>query len=199
MLQVVVLIGEHFTVDALAASAITSGKISALAHELGDDAVELTALVVQRLARLAHALLSGAEGKEVHRCLGSHIGAKHKHYAADVFASDLNVEECFRQGHARGLMKSRTGHRQVKATFSDRKSLRLSPMFRGYAKAVEGNSTMMTSGRGASVYAPLADPAVAPVWTGRRTQVEQFFLRKKAAAVTEILKQQQIKEKQQLL
>jgi hypothetical protein len=38
-----------------------------LAHELCDDAVEGGALEVEGLARLAHALLAGAEGAEVLR------------------------------------------------------------------------------------------------------------------------------------
>ena len=42
---------------------------TALAHEVVDDAVERGALKVQRLARLAHALLARAEGTEV-LCVG---------------------------------------------------------------------------------------------------------------------------------
>ena len=93
MLEVVVLIWEHFPIDALPAPAVTSGKVTALAHELGDDTVEMAAFVVQRLPRLAHTLLTGAQSKEIHRGLWSHISAKHKYNAANVLASDLDVKE----------------------------------------------------------------------------------------------------------
>ena len=53
------------TVDRLAASAVPAGEVATLAHELRDDAVEGGALEVERLARLAHALLAGAEATEV--------------------------------------------------------------------------------------------------------------------------------------
>lgn len=66
-----VLVLKLVAVDRLAASAIVVGEIAALAHEVGDDAVECGALV-------AVALLSGAQGAEVLACLGGDIGAKLK-------------------------------------------------------------------------------------------------------------------------
>jgi hypothetical protein len=44
---------------------VAAGEVTALKHELGDDAVEGGALVVQSLARAAGALLAGAESAEV--------------------------------------------------------------------------------------------------------------------------------------
>ena len=99
VLELKVLVSELGTVDALAASAVAGGKISALAHELGDDAVELTALIVQRLARLAHSLLPGAEGKEVVCCFRHDIGAKLEHDAAGRSSADVDVEVCSGVGH----------------------------------------------------------------------------------------------------
>ena len=58
MLQGEVLIGELGAIDGLAASAVAGGEVAALAHEVGDDAVEGRALV-------AEALLAGAESAEV--------------------------------------------------------------------------------------------------------------------------------------
>ena len=44
---------------------VAAGEVTTLKHELGDDAVEVGALVVEGLAGLAGTLLSGAEGAEV--------------------------------------------------------------------------------------------------------------------------------------
>jgi hypothetical protein len=58
VLQLEVLIGELVAVDALAASAVALGEVTALDHELLDDTVEVGALV-------AVALLAGSKGTEV--------------------------------------------------------------------------------------------------------------------------------------
>lgn len=74
VLQLKVLILELLAVYALAAGAVASGEITALDHELLDHTVETGALVVERLARLAFALLAGAEGTEVLGGLGYDCG-----------------------------------------------------------------------------------------------------------------------------
>jgi hypothetical protein len=66
VLQLEVLIGELLTVDGLAASAVTTGEVTTLEHELGDDTVERGALV-------AEALLASAESLEVGGSLGDNI------------------------------------------------------------------------------------------------------------------------------
>lgn len=58
VLQLEVLIRELVAVDALAASAIALGEVTALDHELLDDTVEVGALI-------AVALLAGSKGTEV--------------------------------------------------------------------------------------------------------------------------------------
>jgi hypothetical protein len=83
VLEVEVLVLELLAVDGLSAGAllpisllppsigfsrmtyVAAGEVTTLEHELGDDAVEGGALEVERLARLAGALLAGAEGAEV--------------------------------------------------------------------------------------------------------------------------------------
>ena len=62
VLELEVLIREFGAVDGLSAGAVVVGEVSALAHEVGDDAVEGGALE-------AEALLAGAERAEV-LCLG---------------------------------------------------------------------------------------------------------------------------------
>ena len=49
-----------------------------LAHEVGDDTVELAALEVQHLALLAHALLASAQAAEVLCRLRHYIGVELK-------------------------------------------------------------------------------------------------------------------------
>lgn len=44
---------------------VTTGEVTTLEHELGDDAVEVGALVVEGLAGAAGSLLTGAESAEV--------------------------------------------------------------------------------------------------------------------------------------
>ena len=65
MLQVEVLVFELVPVDGLSARAISIGEVAALRHEVWNDAVELGALEVQRLARLTHAHLTSAKRTEV--------------------------------------------------------------------------------------------------------------------------------------
>jgi hypothetical protein len=60
-----VLIGELGAVDGLATGAVSSGEVTTLSHEAVDHSVEVRALVVEGLARLADALLAGAESSEV--------------------------------------------------------------------------------------------------------------------------------------
>merc|ERR1712093_384891 len=60
-----VLVLELGAVDGLATGAVASREVAALRHEVVDHAVEGRALEVQRLSRLAHALLASAEASEV--------------------------------------------------------------------------------------------------------------------------------------
>jgi hypothetical protein len=78
VLQGEVLILEFVSVDGLASSAVVVGEVSALAHEVGDDAVECGALV-------AVALLAGAQSAEVFASLWNDIGAKLKRIKRDNF------------------------------------------------------------------------------------------------------------------
>lgn len=61
MLQLEVLIFELVAIDGFATSAIVVGKVTSLAHELGDNAVESGSLV-------AESPLAGAESAEVFGC-----------------------------------------------------------------------------------------------------------------------------------
>ena len=76
-------------------SSVVVGEVSALKHELGNDAVEDAALV-------AVALLSGAQGAEVLGGLGD-IGEELKGDALGGSIADADVEENFlRGGEGRG-------------------------------------------------------------------------------------------------
>jgi hypothetical protein len=93
------LVGELLAVDGLAAGAVPAGEVAALAHELGDDAVEGGALVVERLPGLAHALLARAQRAEVLRGLGHLVGVQLHHDPARRGAADGHVEEDARVRH----------------------------------------------------------------------------------------------------
>ena len=92
------LVVELVTVDGLAASAVAGREVAALEHELGDHAVERAALVVERLAGLAGALLSGAEGSEVLSGTRHNVGTQHELDAARWPVTDGYVEEHFGTG-----------------------------------------------------------------------------------------------------
>lgn len=87
------LVVKLVAVDGLAAGAITSSKVTTLDHELLDDAVEDGTLVVEGLARLADALLAGAQGAEVLGRLGDEVGVQLHGDAADGLAAEGDVEE----------------------------------------------------------------------------------------------------------
>jgi hypothetical protein len=87
------LVGELLAVDGLAAGAVAAGEVAALAHEVGDHAVERRPLVVERLAAPARALLAGAERAEVLRRAGHLVGVQLHHDLPGRGAADGHVEE----------------------------------------------------------------------------------------------------------
>ena len=98
MPELEVLIRELLAVDGLAAGAVAAGEVSALAHEVRDDAVEDAVLVVEGLARLADALLAGAQRAEVLARLRGDVDAELERDATDGRAADAHVEETTREG-----------------------------------------------------------------------------------------------------
>lgn len=66
VLDLEVLVGELLAVDGLATSAVATGEVTTLEHELGDDTVEGRALV-------AEALSTGAQLLEVLGGLGNDV------------------------------------------------------------------------------------------------------------------------------
>lgn len=90
-----VLVVEFHAVDGLAASAVASSEVAALSHELSDDSVEAAAFVVEGLAGLADAPLTGAESSEVLRGDGG-VLEELELDAASGLTTDRNVEEYFR-------------------------------------------------------------------------------------------------------
>mmetsp|Transcript_61200 Transcript_61200/g.167941 ORF Transcript_61200/g.167941 Transcript_61200/m.167941 type:complete len:267 (+) Transcript_61200:157-957(+) len=93
VLQLEVLVRELLAVDGLAARAVAAREIAALQHKLRDDAVEDGVLEVERLARLAHALLAGGERPEVLGSLGHGLAVETHHDATRGLAANLDVEE----------------------------------------------------------------------------------------------------------
>ena len=69
---------------------------TALQHKVRDDAVELGALVVERLAALAHALLARAQGSKVLDRLRHDVAVEAHDDAAGRRAADRDVEEDLR-------------------------------------------------------------------------------------------------------
>ena len=66
---------------------------TALEHEVGNHAVELGALVVERLAGFTDTLLARAEGPEVLDGLGHDVAVQAHHHSSGRGAADGDVEE----------------------------------------------------------------------------------------------------------
>lgn len=92
MLPLESLVVELLAVYRLAAGAISLGEVTTLDHKGLDDTVESGALVVERDASLADALLAGAEGAEVLGGLGHQRGVQLHDDAAGGLAVDGDVE-----------------------------------------------------------------------------------------------------------
>ncbi len=92
VLQLEVLISKLGSIDGLATSSVSSGKVTTLAHELGDDTVEAASFV-------AEAGFTSAEGTEVLSGLGDNIGEELKGDAAKGFTIGGHIEEDNRVGH----------------------------------------------------------------------------------------------------
>mmetsp|Transcript_88547 Transcript_88547/g.234201 ORF Transcript_88547/g.234201 Transcript_88547/m.234201 type:complete len:216 (-) Transcript_88547:29-676(-) len=107
-----VLVRELAAIDGLTARAVASSEVAALAHEVWDDAVEGAALEVQGLARLARALLPGAEAAEVLRGLRGHVGPELHDDPAGALSANRHVEEHLGVGH-RGERGGSTRARKI--------------------------------------------------------------------------------------
>jgi len=79
MLQLEVLVGELLAPDGLAASAVATGKVTTLKHEVGNDTVELAALVVLAIGAAL------ADSGKILGGLGDDIVEEHKVDAALLF------------------------------------------------------------------------------------------------------------------
>lgn len=93
MLQFKILIFKLSAVNRLSARAITRCEVTALDHELFDDAMECRALVRERLVRLAHALFTGAKSTEVLSGLRNNIVVQLEGNTASRFGANGDIEE----------------------------------------------------------------------------------------------------------
>ena len=94
-----VLIVELVAVDGLATSAVASGEITTLGHELSDYSVEGGSFVVERLTRLAGTLLTSAEASEVLSSFGSLVSVELHGDSAGGLTTDGNIKENNRVWH----------------------------------------------------------------------------------------------------
>lgn len=93
VLELEVLVGKLFTVNALASSAVAIGKVSSLEHEVGDDSVEDRSFVVKGFSLGSHSLLSSAERTEVFNRLRDGVTEQTHNDTSALSTIDLNVKE----------------------------------------------------------------------------------------------------------
>mmetsp|Transcript_126972 Transcript_126972/g.353632 ORF Transcript_126972/g.353632 Transcript_126972/m.353632 type:complete len:226 (+) Transcript_126972:617-1294(+) len=86
-----VFVAEVGAVDGLATSAISPGEVTALAHEPGDDPVEVGTLVVERLPRPPTAALTCAEAPEVLRGAWHDVRKKLEDNAPSVHDNEVEA------------------------------------------------------------------------------------------------------------
>jgi len=85
VLQLEVLVFELVAVDGLAPSSVVVGEVTALAHKVGDHAVEGGSLV-------SHSLFTSAKSTEILSGLGDHIRSQLHDDAAHRAAAGLHVK-----------------------------------------------------------------------------------------------------------
>mmetsp|Transcript_98178 Transcript_98178/g.253894 ORF Transcript_98178/g.253894 Transcript_98178/m.253894 type:complete len:229 (+) Transcript_98178:190-876(+) len=95
VLELEVLVAELRAIDAFSTGTVTAREIATLDHEVGDDAVELASLVMQRDSRRCRALASFAEMNEVCHRLRHDTSEESDGDALRFSVSDLDVEEDF--------------------------------------------------------------------------------------------------------
>ncbi len=88
-----IFVSKLLAIDGLTAGAVSAGEVTTLEHELGDDAVEGGALVVERLARLSDTLFTRAECAEVLSGLRNLLTEQAEHNTTSGLTVDLNVKE----------------------------------------------------------------------------------------------------------
>jgi len=103
--QLEVLVREFFSVNGLATSAISTGEISALNHEIFDDAMEFTSGVATELAASSWSFLTVAFGRldEVLDGLWDSFAKESDDDSPCRFAADFNVKEDL-VSHLRSLL-----------------------------------------------------------------------------------------------
>ncbi|KAL0920449.1 hypothetical protein M5K25_009587 [Dendrobium thyrsiflorum] len=93
-----VLIGKLGTINRFAAGSVSGSEVTALAHELRDNAVKGRALEVKRLPGLADALLASAERAEVLRRARSRVGVELHDDSTGRATADRDIEKNARIG-----------------------------------------------------------------------------------------------------
>ena len=76
MFELKVLISKFSAVDGFSSGTIAVGKIAALTHEVGNDAVECRTLIVQGFPGLALTSLSGTQGTKIFGCFRHHVSSE---------------------------------------------------------------------------------------------------------------------------
>mmetsp|Transcript_26632 Transcript_26632/g.61241 ORF Transcript_26632/g.61241 Transcript_26632/m.61241 type:complete len:245 (+) Transcript_26632:246-980(+) len=90
-----VLVLKLLPIDRLATRPIAVGEVSSLAHELGDDPMEATVLVVERLPTLAVALVANAQGPEVLCGLRNLVAIQAEYNPSHHVSANGDIEETF--------------------------------------------------------------------------------------------------------
>ena len=88
-----VLVSELHAIDRLSSGTVSSGEISSLSHELGDNSVERATLVAKWLSTLSNTLLSSAESSEILGGLWSLVSVELHGDSTGWLVTDGDIEE----------------------------------------------------------------------------------------------------------
>mmetsp|Transcript_62401 Transcript_62401/g.71567 ORF Transcript_62401/g.71567 Transcript_62401/m.71567 type:complete len:201 (+) Transcript_62401:2354-2956(+) len=93
VLQAEVFIFEFVSINRFTSSSVSSGKVTTLDHEVGDDSVEGRSLEVQGLSSNSGSILTSGEGSEVLNSLGDILTEQSQNDSTSFFTVDFNIEK----------------------------------------------------------------------------------------------------------
>jgi hypothetical protein len=107
MPQLKVFVLELLSVNAFAASSVTTGKVTSLKHKLRNNAMERASFEMKRLSALSFTLLTSAQASKVLDGFGDIVAKKSHDNPACVFAINGDVKKNLgcNVGLRRGLAK----------------------------------------------------------------------------------------------
>jgi hypothetical protein len=92
MLELEVFVGKLFAIDAFSARPIGVRKVTALQHELRNDAMENTSFEMQGFPHFSDPFLTGAQASKILDGFGDIFAKQSHHNPTGIFVTDRNIK-----------------------------------------------------------------------------------------------------------